>query len=204
MKTGIVDYKAGNLRSVELALKHLGFEYTISDNPKTLENCGRLVFPGVGEARSAMNVLQETGLADFIINYVDSGRPLLGICLGCQILMTSSAERDTRCLGVLPGKVRRFPAGRKLKIPHMGWNQVRHRGRHPVFEGIPDGASFYFVHSYYIEAEDSEIEIADTEYGIQFTSGIARDNVIAFQYHPEKSGEYGLRLLKNFFALRGF
>jgi len=204
MKTGIVDYQAGNLRSVELALKHLSIDYTVSDNPAVLKDADRLIFPGVGEARSAMEVLASSGLGDFIVDYVKNGRPLLGICLGCQILMSLSEERDTRCLDVFQGKVKRFPARRGYKVPHMGWNQVWHRNRHPVFKGIPDGASFYFVHSYYLEVEKQEIEIADTDYGIRFTSGIARDNVVAFQFHPEKSGEYGLQLLSNFFALKDF
>lgn len=201
MKTGIVDYKAGNLRSVELALKYLSIEYEISDNPDSLETADRLIFPGVGEARSAMDVLESSGLGDFIVDYVKSGRPLLGICLGCQILMSSSEERETACLNVLPGRVRRFPSQPGLKVPHMGWNRVRHRSRHPVFKGIPDGASFYFVHSYYLDPENRALEIADTEYGVRFTSGIAHENVVAFQFHPEKSGEYGLKLLKNFFEL---
>ncbi len=204
MKVGVVDYSAGNLRSVELALEHLSVNYVVSGDPGVLENMDRLVFPGVGEARSAMDVLKSLALDELILNFVRSGKPLLGICLGCQILMSASEERDTVCLDVFPGKVRRFPNRRGLKVPHMGWNQVYHRNRHPLFEGIPDGASFYFVHSYYVDPDNPDIEITDTEYGERFTSGLARDNVVAFQFHPEKSGKYGLKLLSNFFDMQGF
>ncbi len=204
MKIGVVDYKAGNLKSVELALRHLSLDFIVADDPARLDGVDRLVFPGVGEARSAMGILKSSGFDRFIMDFAKSGRPILGICLGCQILMTESEERDTKCLGIFSGSVRRFPDGRGLKVPHMGWNQVWHRSRHPIFAGIPDGASFYFVHSYYIDPESKEIEIADTDYGASFTSGVARANVIAFQFHPEKSGEHGLKLLDNFFKLEDF
>jgi len=204
VKTGIVDYKAGNLRSVELALNYLSIDFIVSDDPVKLKEVDRLVFPGVGEARSAMEVLNTTGLDHLIIDFAESGKPLLGICLGCQILMTESEERNTSCLDVFPGTVRRFPSGAGLKVPHMGWNQVWHRERHPIFDGIPDGASFYFVHSFFVDATTNDITIADTDYGNSFTSGVARDNVIAFQFHPEKSGKYGLKLLENFFKLESF
>ena len=204
MKVGVVDYKAGNLRSVELALRHLSIDFTVADDPALLEGVDRLVFPGVGEARSAMDNLKTSGFDAFILDYVKSGRPLLGICVGCQILMDKSEERNTSCLGVIPGSVRRFPKRPGLKVPHMGWNQVRHRNRHPIFAGIPDGASFYFVHSYFVQLVSDEVEIADTDYGGPFTSGVARGNVIAFQFHLEKSGVYGLKLLHNFFKLEDF
>jgi glutamine amidotransferase len=199
-----VDYEAGNLRSVELALLHLDIEYVVSKYPDELADVDRLVFPGVGEARSAMDVLERTGMARFLVDFAQSGRPLLGICLGFQILMTESEERETRCLDIFPGKVKLFERKPGLKIPHMGWNQAWHKNRHPVFKGIPDGASFYFVHSYYVETASNDIEIVTTDYGIDFTSGAARENVIAFQFHPEKSGKYGLRLLENFFAAEAF
>jgi imidazole glycerol-phosphate synthase subunit HisH len=204
VKVGVVDYKAGNLRSVELALRHLSIDFTVSNDPSLLEGVDRLVFPGVGEARSAMEELSSSGFDRFILDFAASGRPLLGICLGCQILMTLSEERNTRCLGVFPGLVRRFPDGSGLKVPHMGWNQVMHGYRHPIFAGIPDGASFYFVHSYFVDPEVREIEIATTDYGGAFTSAVGKANVIAFQFHPEKSGEHGLKLLDNFFKLEDF
>ena len=202
MKVGVVDYNAGNLRSVELALKFLSIDYVTSADPALLYTVDKLIFPGVGEARSAMEILSSSGLGDLILDFHKSGKPLLGICLGCQILMTASEERNTECLDVFPGTVRRFASGRGLKVPHMGWNQVYHRGRHPIFEGIPDGASFYFVHSYFVDPDTTEIEIADTDYGIRFTSGVAAGNVTAFQFHPEKSGKYGLKLLSNFLKMR--
>lgn len=204
MKAGIVDYKAGNLRSVELALRHLSIDFVISDDPEKLQKVDRLVFPGVGEARSAMDMLNSSGLGQLIIDFAESGKPLLGICLGCQILMTASEERDTKCLGVFDGAVRRFSNTNGLKVPHMGWNQVWHRERHPIFTGVPDGASFYFVHSFFVDAESNDVEIADTHYGTSFTSGVAGENVIAFQFHPEKSGKHGLKLLENFFKLERF
>jgi glutamine amidotransferase len=204
MKAGVVDYESGNLRSVELALRHLSIDFVLSKHPEDLQGVDRLVFPGVGEARSAMNVLERTGMDRFITDFAAGGKPLLGICLGCQILMTDSDERDTKCLDIFPGTVRRFDNGDRLKVPHMGWNQVWHRNRHAIFEGIPDGASFYFVHSYYVAPGDPDIEIADTDYGRSFTSGVGRDNVLAFQFHPEKSGKHGLRLIKNFFNLEEF
>ena len=204
MKVGVVDYEAGNLRSVELALQHLSIDYILSKNPSELASADRLVFPGVGEARSAMDVLEKTELAQLILDFAAGGKPLLGICLGCQILMDESEERQTKCLGIFPGRVERFDRALGLKVPHMGWNQVWHRNRHPVFDGIPDGASFYFVHSYYVRPDSREIEITDTDYGIDFTSGVGKDNVLAFQFHPEKSGKYGLKLLDNFFRLEEF
>lgn len=204
MTVGVVDYDAGNLRSVELALRHLAIDYVLSKDPLELASVDRLVFPGVGEARSAMDILTKTKLARFIVDFARGGKPLLGICLGCQILMTESEERQTKCLDIFPGRVRRFDRDAGLKVPHMGWNQVWHRNRHAVFDGIPDGASFYFVHSYYVEPASADIQIADTDYGLSFTSGVGSANVIAFQFHPEKSGRHGLRLLDNFFRLEGF
>lgn len=204
MKVGIVDYNSGNLRSVELALAHLGVDYLVSQNPRMLADADRLVFPGVGEARAAMSVLAELGLDDLIKNFAASGKPLLGICLGCQILMENSEERATKCLGIFPGEVRRFESKAGFKVPHMGWNQVFHKNRHPIFSGIPDGASFYFVHSYYVQCGDEPLEIAATDYVVPFTSGVAKENVVAFQFHPEKSGKHGLKLLENFFSISEF
>ena len=204
MKVGVVDYRSGNLRSVELALAHLGVDFVVSQKPADFAGVDRLVFPGVGEARAAMTAITDLGLDVFIKRFAASGKPLLGICLGCQILMQASEERSTDCLGVFPGVVKRFGSMPGYKVPHMGWNQVWHRNRHPVFAGIPDGASFYFVHSYYVECADETLEIADTDYVVPFTSGVARKNVIAFQFHPEKSGKHGLKLLENFFSMSEF
>ena len=198
---GVVDYEAGNLRSVETALGYLGVGFFISKDPDKLVKADRMIFPGVGEARASMNVLKKTGLDNCVREFAASGKPLLGICLGCQIFFDYSEERDTECLGIIPGKILEFPSDMGLKVPHMGWNQVRHMGRHPVFNGIPEKRSFYFVHSYYPKAESKDDEIGSTEYGIEFTAAASRDNVIATQFHPEKSGRHGLKLLENFISL---
>lgn len=197
----VVDYEAGNLKSVELVLRHLGADFKISKRPEDLAAADRLIFPGVGEAFSSMKVLSDSGLGSAVKEFAATGRPLLGICVGCQVLFDFSEERSTGCLSVLPGKVVEFPADSGLKVPHMGWNQVAHGGRHQIFDGIPDNSSFYFVHSYYPVPASIDIEIGRTEYGIGFTSAVARDNVVATQFHPEKSGEIGLKLIQNFINL---
>jgi imidazole glycerol-phosphate synthase subunit HisH len=200
MKVGVVDYEAGNLRSVETALLHLGAEFLVSDDPVRLAETDKLVFPGVGEAAAAMRVLRRTRLDQVIRDFADSGKPVLGICVGCQVLLDLSEEGDTRCLGLISGRVRRFAAGTGLKVPHMGWNRVDHDGT-GIFTGLPAGCSCYFVHSYYPEPLDSEAVIGRTEYGIEFASAIRSGSITATQFHPEKSGPVGLRILDNF--LRG-
>jgi glutamine amidotransferase len=150
-----------------------------------------------------MEVLEADGLAQAIREFAASGRPVLGICLGAQIIFERSEERDTPCLGLLTGTVRRFPANLRaagLKIPHMGWNRVFRRGVHPLLAGIPDGAFFYFVHSFYPDPADPELVLAACDYGLSFAAGVGRGNLAAFQFHPEKSGADGLRLLANFLA----
>lgn len=195
---GIVDYEAGNLKSVETAMKHLGADFVISNDPEVLLKADRMIFPGVGEAHASMDVLNKTGLGEAVKEFALSGKPLLGICLGCQIFFDHSEERDTNCLGIIPGTIKEFPSDMGLKVPHMGWNQVRHQNRHPVFAGIEEDSSFYFVHSYYPSPSEIGDEVGRTEYGFEFSSAASRDNVVATQFHPEKSGEIGLRLLKNF------
>jgi imidazole glycerol-phosphate synthase subunit HisH len=195
---GIVDYKAGNLKSVENAVKHLGARYCVSDRPEELRKASHLIFPGVGEANAAMEVLNATGLGSLISEFHSTGKPLLGICLGTQIILTESEERNTACLNIIPGKVKRFIVPGEYKVPHMGWNQVRYAKKHPLFVGIPDDSSFYFVHSYYPEPEDPGCTAGQTEYHIRFTSIVARDNLFAVQFHLEKSGVHGLKMLSNF------
>lgn len=203
MKCGVVDYDAGNLTSVSTALKALGVDFFISSEPAELATCGRLIFPGVGEASYAMDILRKRGLDTFLIDFAASGKPLLGICLGCQIILESSEEGDTRCLGIIPGRAVRFPLQTGLKVPQMGWNALSlARKGHPLLAGIPEGTSFYFVHSYYPEVS-RELSLINCNYGIDFSAGFAVDNVAAFQFHPEKSGPFGLRLLKNFLAWQG-
>jgi imidazole glycerol-phosphate synthase subunit HisH len=194
----VVDYGAGNLRSVENAMKHLGADFFVTAHPEALRDAAGLVFPGVGEARASMDTLKGSGLGEAIKAFVASGRPVLGICIGCQIALQRSEERDTPCLGIVEGTAKLFAAMAGLKVPHMGWNQVDYRPEEPLFRGIPQGASFYFVHSYYPAPDRKEDETAWTEYGIRFASAVRRDNFSAVQFHPEKSGPHGLRLLSNF------
>jgi glutamine amidotransferase len=203
VQVAVVDYGAGNLRSVEIALRHLGADFASTRRPEELGRAPRLIVPGVGEARAAMEALEAGGLDGAIREFVASGRPVLGICLGAQIIFQRSEERDTPCLGLLPGTVRRFPAGLKaagLKVPHMGWNRVFKRDAHPLLAGIPDGSFFYFVHSYYSDPADPALVLATCDYGLRFAAGVGRGNLAAFQFHPEKSGPSGLRLLANFLA----
>jgi len=205
--TGIIDYNAGNIRSVELALRALGAEYRISKDPRDLASADRVIFPGVGEARFAMRELRATGFDSFLRDWAASGKPLLGVCLGSQIVFDHSEENDTPCLGLIPGVVRRFPADfreRGLKVPHMGWNDVHFKnGGSPLFDGVADGSAFYFVHSYYVEPADPACVTAACEYGITVPCGVRRGNVEAFQFHPEKSAAAGLRLLANFTGAKG-
>jgi glutamine amidotransferase len=203
VQVAVVDYRAGNLRSVELALRHLGADFACTRRPEELGSARRLIVPGVGEARAAMEVLETDGLAQAIREFTASGRPVLGICLGAQVIFERSEERDARCLGLLAGTVRRFPSSLPsagLKIPHMGWNRVFRRTAHPLLAGIPDGAFFYFVHSFYPQPADPGLVLADCDYGLRFAAGVGRGNLAAFQFHPEKSGADGLRLLANFLA----
>ena len=200
----IVDYRAGNLTSVARALQHLNVPCVVTDRAEDLRRAERVIFPGVGAAGEAMRNLRGTGLAGCIREVFDSGKPLLGICLGTQVIFEYSEEDNrTECLGIIPGGVRRFPAGMReggdpLKIPHMGWNRVSFRGAHPVFAGLPENAEFYFVHSYYPAPSNGADVTGETEYGIRFASAVARKNLVAVQFHPEKSGRFGLRILENF------
>lgn len=200
--TGIIDYNAGNIRSVERALASLNVEYRISKNPRDLENADRVIFPGVGEAKFAMRELAKSGFDGFLRDWAASGKPLLGICLGSQVIFEHSEENDTPCLGLIPGTVRRFPRdfpARGLKVPHMGWNGVDYRnGGSALLSGIPDGTDFYFVHSYYVDPADASVITATADYGFPVPCGVKNGNVEAFQFHPEKSGRNGLRILANY------
>lgn len=212
--TGVVDYGAGNLKSVETALAHLGAAYIVAAEPEPLKDCDRLIFPGVGEAASAMKVLRARGWDAFLSRFAASGRPLLGICLGCQIILEHSEEGNTPCLGLIPGEAVLFEGRGGLKVPHMGWNTVEFPPEHPLFRGVPRGSSFYFVHSYYprpsLDDRGSRregrsplpvISLGRCEYGETFDAAFARGNVMATQFHPEKSGPPGLRILENFLSL---
>jgi glutamine amidotransferase len=200
VKLVIVDYGAGNLRSVARAVAHVGGEPLISSSGRDVERAEALILPGVGAAADTMRNLKRHALVEPIREYIAGGRSFLGVCMGQQALFDVSEEGGEHpCLGVLPGRVVRLPDG--LKVPHMGWNQVRIVRPHPIFEGIPDGSNFYFVHSYYPRPDDAETVIGETEYGVTFASVVGRDNVVAIQFHPEKSGGMGLRMYENFLRI---
>ena len=199
----VVDYGSGNLRSVSQALEKTGVYPEITDDPGSLLAADALILPGVGAGDAAMRALRERGLVEPLREYADSGQPFLGVCVGLQLLMDSTEEGEADCLGIIHGRTRKLPAG--LKVPHMGWNVVELRGSHPLFDGIPEGSHFYFVHSYYAEPEDRNLAAGITEYGTPFCSVLIRDNLVATQFHPEKSGALGLKIYENFigFALSG-
>ncbi|NPA39566.1 MAG: imidazole glycerol phosphate synthase subunit HisH [Thermodesulfobacteria bacterium] len=201
---GIIDYNAGNLTSVARALSALGYSWIISSDVSELKKAERIIFPGVGAAGSAMESLKSLKLDEFLKEAFEKGVPIMGICLGTQIIFEESEEDGgTKTLGLLKGKVKRFPEplvyeGERLKVPHMGWNKVFWKMEHPVFKGLDPEYEYYFVHSYYVEPEDSSIIAGTTFYGIEFCSAIAYKNIVAVQFHPEKSGKPGLKILDNF------
>jgi glutamine amidotransferase len=200
----IIDYRAGNLTSVARALTHLGVACRITHDPAILQQAERIIFPGVGAAGAAMNSLKQLGLDRALAEQVACGKPLLGICIGSQVILEHSAENDTACLGLLAGRVAAFPAGLRdaaggaLKIPHMGWNRIRPRREHPFLAGLRPEDEFYFVHSYYPVPAAADWVLAESDYGVRFASVIGRGNLVATQFHLEKSGRPGLRLLQNF------
>jgi glutamine amidotransferase len=200
VKVVIVDFGAGNLHSVSRAVVNAGTRPLVTSNPSYLEDAEAVIVPGVGAAADTMSNLRASGFVEPIRDYIASGRPFLGVCMGQQALFEVSEEGgEHECLGILPGRVVRFSNG--LKVPHMGWNQVRIVKQHPIFEGVDDGSYFYFVHSYYPQPADPDVVIGETEYGVTFASVIARDNIVATQFHPEKSGEAGLRMYANFLKI---
>ena len=205
----IIDYGMGNLRSVQKGFEKVGLAAAVTADPKKVLEAERIVLPGVGAFADCMRNLERGGFVEPILRVIRAGRPFLGICLGLQLLFTESEEFGVhRGLDVIPGRVVRFPDGMRegdeeLKVPHMGWNQVRYRRRPPVFAGIEDGSNFYFVHSYYVKPEDEGTVAMTTGYGIEFCSAVWRDNIVATQFHPEKSQEQGLRILKNFGEMKG-
>ncbi len=201
----IIDYKAGNLRSVQKALEECGATARITADAEDISAADGVVFPGQGACDASMLSIRERGLFEIIRHSIDSGKPFLGVCLGLQLLLESSEEGEEPCLAILKGRTKRLPPEKTdqvgLKIPHMGWNSVSLSIQHPVFEGIPNDSYFYFVHSYYADPEDKDIVAGVTNYGIDFCSAVAWDNVAAVQFHPEKSGAVGLRLYRNFLTL---
>lgn len=204
----IVDYGMGNLRSVSKALEHVApaASVVVSSDPAVVGKAGRVVFPGQGAMPDCMRELDARGLRAAVLKAAAS-KPFLGICIGLQMLFETSEEGNVTGLGILPGRVLRFPhaamadaSGQKLKVPHMGWNQVHQTMPHPLWNGIADDARFYFVHSYYVEATNPELVAATSLYPFPFTCAVAKDNIFAVQFHPEKSHDAGLQLLRNFVA----
>ena len=202
----IVDYKAGNLTSVKRALEHLGHKCEITDRAERVVGAERVILPGVGAAGATMENLRELGLVDVLRNDVaGAGKPFLGICIGIQVLLDHSEEDDAECLGVIAGRVARYPRsidGRPLKVPQIGWNRVRQARPHPVFAGVPDNTHFYFVNSYYPILDDPTMTLATCDYGVPFAAAAVSGNVVATQFHLEKSGAAGLKLLDNFCRLK--
>lgn len=193
----IIDYGMGNLRSVEKGFEKVGVNVKIVKDPAEVDRADGVVLPGVGAFADAMENLKKTGMDLAVKRTVADQRPLLGICLGLQLLFEASEEwGHSKGLGIFPGRVRRLPEG--LKVPHMGWNQVKFKGNHEIFEGIPDQSAFYFVHSYYVDPDEDFITAGLTDYGMAFTSAVAHKKLYAIQFHPEKSSTLGLQILRNF------
>ena len=203
----VIDYGMGNLHSVASALQHVGAEQVVvSHDPEAIGACDRVVFPGVGAIRDCIAEIHRLGCGELLRDVLEAQhKPVLAICVGMQALMQSSEENGgVDCLGVLPGEVRFFgsplrdAAGERLKVPHMGWNRVRQMIDHPLWQGIADDERFYFVHSFYVHAEQRELVAGSLDYGVPADAALARDNLFAVQFHPEKSHTAGLQLLKNF------
>jgi glutamine amidotransferase len=200
----IIDYGMGNLRSVQKGFEKVGCEAVVTADPKVVLEAERIVLPGVGAFRDCIRNLEAGGFVEPILRVIREGRPFLGICLGLQLLFTESEEFGIhQGLGVIPGRVVRFPegmteTGEALKVPHMGWNQLSFKRRPAAFEGLSEGTNVYFVHSYYVKPDDEAVVATTTTYGIDFCSSIWKDNIVATQFHPEKSQEKGLSILKQF------
>jgi glutamine amidotransferase len=201
----IIDYDMGNLKSVQKAFEAVGHRAAVTRDPKAIADASHVVLPGVGAFGDCIRNLERYGLVDPVLKAIAAGKPFLGICLGFQLLFSESAEFGThRGLGVIPGRVVRFPSEGSpapLKVPHMGWNSIAIEKRSPALTDVPDGAFMYFVHSYYVVPDDRAVACTMTDYGNPFVSSIARDNIFACQFHPEKSQREGLRIIRNFGSL---
>ncbi len=204
----VVDYGMGNLRSVSQAVAHVAREadvkVIVTSNPEEVYAADRVVLPGQGAMRDCMRELRDSGLREAVL-HASAHKPLFGVCVGMQMLLDHSEEQDTPGLGIIPGRVQRFrlegqlqPDGSRYKVPQMGWNRVHQAQPHPLWHGVPEGAWFYFVHSFYARPTDPRHSAGETEYGARFTSAVARDNIFATQFHPEKSAAHGLNLYRNF------
>ncbi len=198
----ILDYDAGNIKSVEKAVEYLGEKACITGDRDIIMSADKVILPGVGNFGDAMSKLREYKLCDVIYDVVDSGKPFLGICLGLQLLYKESEESPgTTGLGILDGKIIRIPDGEGIKVPHIGWNSLRINEKARLFKGIPDNSYVYFVHSYYLKAANEEDVAASTGYSVDIHASVEHGNVFACQFHPEKSSEVGLKILKNFIEL---
>ncbi|MBP3755483.1 MAG: imidazole glycerol phosphate synthase subunit HisH [Lachnospiraceae bacterium] len=199
----VVDYDAGNVKSVEKAIEKLGAEHILTSDPEKIRNADAVILPGVGNFGDCVSKLNERGLDSALKEYAASGKPFLGICVGLQLLFVESEESPgVKGLGILPGKIKKFPASSELKVPQIGWNDiVESKGR--LLEGIEKETYFYFVHSYYLECEDPSIVTSRTEYGITYDSSVESGNIFATQFHPEKSSDAGLKVLSNFLKIAG-
>ena len=195
-KIAVIDYQSGNLRSVVKALEAVGLESSVTSDPVEVANAPALILPGVGSGQSAMDSLKRLSLVDPLVNFASSGKPFLGICLGLQLLLENTEEGNASCLGIVSGSVKKLPEG--LKVPHMGWNDITFSSNHPILTDIPEDSFFYFVHSYYAEPRNPEAIAGNTHYGLTFCSIYAKDNLVATQFHPEKSGPIGLKIYENF------
>lgn len=199
----IIDYDAGNIRSVEKALKFLGEEAIVTREREKILQADKVILPGVGAFGDSMEKIRSYGLEEVIHEVIDKKTPFLGICLGLQLLFEESEEcKGVKGLGIFPGKIVKFPDDLGLKIPHIGWNSLRYTSEGTLFKGIPENAYVYFVHSYYLQAEDENIVKATTQYGVTVHASIEKDHVYACQFHPEKSSDVGMQILKNFIAVQ--
>ena len=198
----IIDYGAGNLQSVKKAFDFIGAESVITDNPEIINACDRILLPGVGSFGDAMDSMHKSGLVETVKQNALSGKPFLGICLGLQLLFEESEESPgVKGLGIFKGKIKKFSSDMGLKIPHIGWNSLEIKQKDTLFKNVPENSYVYFVHSYYLHAEDEEDVATVTNYGIDFHSAVGKDNVFATQFHPEKSGDVGLQILRNFASM---
>ena len=196
----VIDYGAGNIRNVVNAINRLGYLIKLTNDPDVVLSADTVILPGVGAAGDTVSSLKRLDLIEPVRHTISENKPFLGICIGLQILFTETEEdKGQKCLDVLPGIVKKLPAGQK--IPHMGWNQVNQMFDHPIFDGVTDYSNFYFVHSYYVDPEDRSLIAGTTDYGVEFCSIIAKGNMVGTQFHPEKSGDAGLKILDNFLRI---
>lgn len=199
----LIDYGAGNIQSVYKALKYIGCDCVITSDKKEILSADKAILPGQGAFGDCMSSITESGIKETVLEFISSGKPFLGICVGLQLLFEESEEsKDTKGLGVFKGKIRRIPNGEGLKIPHMGWNSLEIKKNDALYKGIGNGAYVYFIHSYYLDCADKSIVSSQTDYGVKIDASISRGNVFATQFHPEKSGDVGIKMLRNFVNIK--